>query len=62
MSLREDDEIISEIRRVREEYAKKFDNDLRLMFEDIKKREVESGREIVRLPPRRPRQDQKKPA
>ena len=46
------DEIVEEVRRVRDEYAAKFDYDLRTIFEDVKKQEKQSKREIVSLPPR----------
>ncbi len=32
-----DDEIVAEIRRCREEYAKRFNYDLNAMFEDLRK-------------------------
>lgn len=54
MSPKSDDEIVSEIRRIRDEHAKKFDYDLKRIFEDFKRREQESGRKFVRLQPRAP--------
>jgi len=41
------DEIIEEIHKYREEYAKKFNYDLDAIFEDLKRKEAESGREYV---------------
>ena len=41
------DEIVEETRRLRDEYAKQFDYDLRKMFEDLKKKQKESGRKYV---------------
>ena len=36
-----DDPIVEEVRKVRQEYAAKFDYDLRSIFLDIKRQEVE---------------------
>ena len=47
------DEIVEEVRRVREAYAEKFHFDLEAIFQDLKERERASGREYVTLPPRR---------
>ncbi|MGF1588508.1 MAG: hypothetical protein ACFCU7_04550 [Pleurocapsa sp.] len=43
------DEIVEEIHRIREEYAKSFDYDLNAIFEDLRKKQAESGREVVSL-------------
>lgn len=51
------DEIVEEVRRVRHEHAAKFGNDLAAIFADMRektKKEEESGRKVVSLPPRRP--------
>jgi hypothetical protein len=48
-----DDPIIAEIRRIRAEYAAQFHGDLHAMCEDLRRRERESGRKYVTLPPRR---------
>ena len=47
------DEIVKEIHQIREEYAKSFNYDLDAMFADLRKKETESGREVVNLSPRR---------
>jgi hypothetical protein len=41
------DPIVEEVRKVREEHAAKFDFDLARIFEDLKKDERESRREVV---------------
>jgi hypothetical protein len=41
------DPIVEEIHRFREEYAKKFDYDLNRMFEDLRRRQEESGAPVV---------------
>ncbi len=43
------DEIVEEIHRIREEYAKSFNYDLDAIFADLRKKEAESGREVVNL-------------
>jgi hypothetical protein len=47
------DEILDEIHKTREEHAKSFNYDLDAMFADWQKRQSESGREVVSLPPKR---------
>ena len=44
-----DDEIVEEIHRIREDYAKSFNYDLDAIFVDLRKKEAESGREVVNL-------------
>jgi hypothetical protein len=43
------DEIVEEIHRIREEYAKSFNYDLDAIFEDLRKKQTESGRQVVNL-------------
>jgi len=43
------DEIVEEIHRIREEYAKSFNYDLNAIFADLRKKQEESGREVVVL-------------
>jgi len=43
------DEIVEEIHRIREGYAKSFNYDLDAIFADLRKKEAESGREVVNL-------------
>jgi hypothetical protein len=43
------DEIVEEIHRIREEYAKSFNYDLDAIFADLRKKQDESGREVVNL-------------
>ena len=47
------DEIVEEVRRVRDEYAAKFNYDLDAIYEDIKKQEKQSERKVVSLPPKK---------
>ena len=42
-----EDEIVKETRRLRDEYAKKFNYDVDLIYEDLKRKEAESGRTYV---------------
>ncbi|AMW26955.1 MULTISPECIES: hypothetical protein [Arthrospira] len=43
------DEIVEEIHQIREAYAKSFNYDLNAIFEDLRKKQAESGREVVTL-------------
>jgi hypothetical protein len=43
------DEIVEEIHQIRELYAKSFNYDLDAIFADLRKKQAESGREIVNL-------------
>jgi hypothetical protein len=43
------DEIVEEIHRIREEYSRSFNHDLKALFADLQKQQAESGREIVSL-------------
>jgi hypothetical protein len=44
------DEIVEEIHRIRDEYAKSFNYDLKAIFEDLRKKQDESGHKFVDLP------------
>jgi hypothetical protein len=41
------DPIVEEVRKIREEHAARFDFDLTRIFEDLKRNERESEREVV---------------
>ena len=43
------DEIVEEIHRIREEYSRSFNHDLKTIFADLQKQQAESGREVVNL-------------
>jgi hypothetical protein len=45
-----DDPIVEEVRRVREEYAKQFDYDVRAMADDLRKREQQHSNRLVSFP------------
>jgi hypothetical protein len=47
------DPIVEDIRRVREEYAARFNFDLRSIFEDLKKQERCSDRTLLSFEPKR---------
>jgi hypothetical protein len=49
------DDILLEVRKIREDYAKEFGYDLQAIHRDLKAQEQTSGRRIVSLPPRRPK-------
>jgi hypothetical protein len=46
------DSIVAEVRKAREEIAKRFNYDLRAIIEDAKKRQALSGRDVVSFPPK----------
>jgi hypothetical protein len=41
------DPIVDEVRRAREEYAARFNYDLRAIYRDLKEQERRSGRKVV---------------
>jgi predicted PolB exonuclease-like 3'-5' exonuclease len=43
------DEIVEEIHRIREEYSRSFNHDLKAIFADLQKQQAESGKEVVDL-------------
>lgn len=53
METRQTDPIIAELRAIRKAYAARFGYDVEAMFRDIRTRQEASGREYVRLAPRR---------
>ena len=48
----ETDPIVAEVRAIRDAHASRFNYDLRLICEDIRKMQEASGREYVQYPPR----------
>jgi hypothetical protein len=49
-----DDEIVAEVRRVREEHAAAHDYDLARILADLRKQERASDVPLVSLPPKKP--------
>ncbi len=49
-----EDEIVEEVRRVREEHAAKFDHDIEAIIEDARKRQGASDRKEASFPPKKP--------
>lgn len=47
------DEIVEEIHRYREEYAKSFNYDLKAIFDDLRKKQIAHGHKVVKLPIKR---------
>ena len=43
------DEIVEEIHKIREEYSRSFNHDLKAIFADLQKQQRESQRRIVNL-------------
>lgn len=46
------DPIVEEVRRIRDEYAKRFDYDLKAIVEDIRRKENAHRDQLVSFPPR----------
>lgn len=46
------DPIVEEIRRYRQEYAARFNHDLKAICRDLRERQKKGGRKVVSLPPR----------
>lgn len=43
------DEIVEEIHKIREEYSRSLNHDLKAIFADLQKQQAESDREVVNL-------------
>jgi hypothetical protein len=48
------DPIVEETRKLREQYAKQYNENLDAIFEDIKRRQAKSDKKLVTFPPRKP--------
>lgn len=49
------DEIVEEVRRVREELAARFNYDITAIVENARKEQAASGRKVASPPPRKPK-------
>jgi hypothetical protein len=49
------DPVVAEIREIRERLAARFGYDIRAIAKDAQERDAAGDREVVSLPPRRPR-------
>ncbi len=47
------DEIVEEIHRYREEYAKSFNYDLNAIFRDLRQKQIDHAHQVVKLPIKR---------
>jgi hypothetical protein len=47
------DPVLAEIRATREAYSERFKGDIGAMLADLRKRQAEGGRKVVKLPPKR---------
>ena len=50
-----DDPIVAEVRKARDEYARRFHYDLDAICRDLQQKQVQSGRKLISFPPKRPR-------
>ncbi len=54
------DEVLEEIYKIRAEHAKSFNYDLQAICDDLRKRQAESGREVISKPLKQHSQQHKK--
>ena len=47
------DPVVEEVREIRQEHARRFDYDPKAIYEDLKRYQEESEREVVSFPPKR---------
>ena len=47
------DAIVDEIHRIREEYSRAFNHNLKALFADLQRQQAESGRKVVNLSQKR---------
>ncbi len=52
------DEILQEIHKIREKHAKAFNYDLQAICDDLRRKQLASGRQIISTPLKQPRQHQ----
>ncbi len=52
-----EDEIVEETRRLRDEYAKQFNYDLDLIFEDLQNKQKKSGRQYISFSGRKDKEE-----
>jgi hypothetical protein len=50
-----DDPIVAEVRKARDEYARRFNYDLDAICKDLQQKQFQSGRKVVSFPPKRPK-------
>jgi hypothetical protein len=50
-----DDPIVAEVRKARDEYARRFNYDLDAICKDLQNQQLQPGRKLVAFPPRRPK-------
>lgn len=49
------DPIVEEVRKARDEYAKRFNYDLDAICRDLQEKQKRGKRKVISLPPKRPR-------
>ena len=53
------DPIVEEVRKARDEYAKRFNYDLDAICRDLREKQRRGKRSVISLPPKRPRKMRK---
>jgi hypothetical protein len=56
------DPVVEEVRKIRQQHAKRFNYDLRAIVDDLRKQQEQSGRKYVQFEPRRPSEATKRKA
>jgi hypothetical protein len=51
-----DDPIVEEVRKARDEYARRFDYDLDAICRDLQEKQEQPGKQAISFPPIRPRE------
>ncbi len=49
------DPIVEEVRKIRDEYAKRFNYDLDAICRDLQEKQRQGEKRVISLPPKRPR-------
>jgi hypothetical protein len=50
-----DDPIVAEVRKARDEYARRFNYDLDAICNDLQQRQAQAGKKVVSFSPKRPK-------
>jgi len=50
-----EDSIVAEVRKARDDYAKRFNYDLDAICKDLQEKQKLSGRKLIAFPPKRPK-------
>ncbi len=60
--MHEEDEVIKEVRRIKEEIAVEYNYDVRVIMRAMHERQIKNGQEVVSLPPKHVKPGMRQPA